>query len=320
MRSLSAQDAAAALKISTSTLRKRAIAGRIKRDGRDQYLIADAASEDVPDELADAMRALRGQHIKDARDPIAKVKSSRIDPIVVIGDVHIPDHDPLLWANFLQWCRDEQPSEVVLCGDFLELESCSSHGGVARPSMLVDEIRAGREALDQLRAANPNAKITYLEGNHETRLSRKVIDRMPELDGSMTVPELLDLRGRGIEWFEYGEAIMRGKLALTHGWYTPMHHAKKHLEELGCSVMYGHTHRPQVYTRGKSDGSTHGAFGLPCMRTLDAGWLHRRPSGWMQGFGVVYVHEDGCFSPFVVLVNNGTFVWSGRVYGKGARA
>jgi predicted phosphodiesterase len=251
--------------------------------------------------------------------PTPVAQPGHVRPIAIITDVHVPDHDQMLWANFLQWCRDEQPQEVIVGGDFLELESCSSHGGTVRPPMLKEDVEDGKAALDQLRAANPDAKITYLEGNHEDRLNRKVVNDAPALDGALSLPEMLELKERGIAWHKYGEVVMRGKLGVTHGWYTPVHHAKKHLEELGCSVMYGHTHRPQVYTRGKVGGTTHGAFGLPCMRVLEAGWLKERPSGWMQGFGVVYPHEDGCFTPYVVLANRGTFVWNGRIYGKGSR-
>lgn len=249
----------------------------------------------------------------------ASPRRGDIAPIAIICDVHVPDHDKLLWANFLQWCRDEKPSEIIICGDFLELESCSSHGGKVRPPLLLEDVAAGKFALDQLRAANPDAKIIYLEGNHEDRLKRKVVDNAPELNGALTLPELLGLKERGIPWYPYGEVVMRGKLGVTHGWWTSTHHAKKHLEELGCSIAYGHTHRPQVYTRGKVGGSTHGAFGMPCMRELEADWLKNRPTGWMSGFGVVYVHPDECFTLYMVLNNKGSFVWNGRIYGKASR-
>lgn len=239
----------------------------------------------------------------------------RLAPIVHICDVHVPDHDRALWASFLQWCRDERPVEVIIGGDFLELESCSQHGGVARPSLLVEDVKAGKEALRELRAANPRARMTYLEGNHETRLRRKVVHGVPELDGALRLPELLGLARLHIDFRPYGEVIHRGKLGFTHGWWTPDHHAAKHLREIGTSIAYGHTHRPQIYTRGAANGDVRGAFGMPCMRKLEAEWLDGRPSGWMQGFGVVYVRADGNFSPYMVLAVDGAFVWAGKQYG-----
>lgn len=239
----------------------------------------------------------------------------RIAPIVGIFDVHVPDHDRRLWASWLDWCRDEKPQEVIIGGDFLELESCSEHGGVARPALLTEELAAGKEALADIRRANPNARLTYLEGNHETRLTRKVINKLPDLDGAVTIPEALELKKLGVSWHKYGDVIMRGKLGVTHGWWCNEHHAAKHLRKAKCSIAYGHTHRPQVFTDGGVDGDVNGAFGMPCMRSLNADWVNGAPTGWIQGFGVFYVQPNGLFTPYMVLAFDGAFVWGGKPYG-----
>jgi predicted phosphodiesterase len=245
-----------------------------------------------------------------------------IRPIVGIFDAHVPDHDPRLWSSWLDWCRDEKPAEVIIGGDFLELESCSEHGGVARPALFTEEIAAGKDALADIRRTNPTAKITYLEGNHETRLRRKVVNRLPDLDGAVTLPDQLELRKLGVSWHKYGDVVRRGKLGFTHGWWTNDHHAAKHLRKAKCSIAYGHTHRPQMYSDADADGDVIAAFGMPCMRKLRPEWLDGQPVGWMQGFGVFYVHPDGRrFSPYMVLAFEGAFVWSGKGYGgKKARA
>lgn len=245
-----------------------------------------------------------------------------IAPIAHICDVHVPDHDKELWAAFLKWCRSEKPSEVIIGGDFLELESCSQHGGKARLPMLTEDVRAGKLALRQLRAACPKAKIVYLEGNHETRLTRKVANDAAQLEGAMDLPSLLGLAALGIEWVPYGRVVVRGKIGFVHGKYTTRHHAAAHLAKYKRSIAYGHTHRPQVFIDGSvsdsGDNSVIGAFGQPCMRTLNPDWMHNEPHGWVQGFGVFYPHADGCFSPYQVLVNRGRFVWGGKTYGKAA--
>jgi predicted phosphodiesterase len=246
---------------------------------------------------------------------------TRIAPIAGIFDVHVPDHDLRLWASFLDWCRDEKPSEVVIGGDFLELESCSQHGGVAQPAMFTQDIGAGREALAELRRANPRATLTYLEGNHESRLRRTTVALTPQMDGAVTIPEALDLPKLGIAWHKYGDVVRRGKLGFTHGWWTNEHHAAKHLRKAKESLTYGHTHRPQTFTEGSADGSVIGAFAMPCMRKLDADWVNGAPTGWVQGFGVYYVHPDGQrFNAFPVLAFEGGFVWNGVAYGDKPRA
>lgn len=308
-------EAAKALGIKGSALRERLSKGKARRDERGWYWVEHPAFSDA--EAAPPPTAPRPSVPPPVEMPVCRTEESRerIAPLAHICDVHVPDHDTRLWANFLAWCRDERPSEIIIGGDFLEMESCSEHGGVARPSLFTEDIAAGRVALRQLRDNNPDATITYLEGNHETRLRRKVVNGVPELSGALTLPEELDLATLGIAWHPYGKIVRRGKLGFVHGWWCSDHHAAKHLRETGTSIAYGHTHRPQFYTRGDIDGSVKGAFGMPCMRSLTADWLDGKPSGWMQGFGVVYLHGDeGHFSPYMVLAVDGRFVWNGKVY------
>ncbi len=234
---------------------------------------------------------------------------------VVVSDVHVPDHDAPAWSAVLDFVRETQPAEVVIAGDFLELESASQHGGVANPRALVDEIRAGRRELQRLREAVPSATITYLEGNHETRLSRITVRHIPTFSGAFTVPDLLGLRDFGIRWLPHGKAYALGKLRVMHGWYTPKHHAAKHLDALGHSVMYGHTHRPQTFTRSTAENEQHAAYGLGCLRTLDADWCDGKPMGWHHGFGVVDVLPSGQFHASLVSIHGGRFAFGGRVYG-----
>ena len=244
----------------------------------------------------------------------------KLAPIAHICDVHVPDHDRPLWRSFLEWCREEKPQEIIIGGDFLELESCSQHGGVARPAHLVEEIAAGRAALEELRKANPKAKITYLEGNHETRLSRKVVADLPELDGALSLPEMLKLDELRIGWHDYGELVMRGKMGFTHGWWSPDHHAAKHLRALAQNVTFGHVHRYQVYTRGVADGDVQIAIAQPCMRKLDADWLDGRPTGWSQGFGIFSARPDGIVHAYTALwVDDGFVAPSGKFYGEQKR-
>lgn len=222
----------------------------------------------------------------------------------------------------MKWARDVKPAEVIIGGDFLEMESCSAHGGKARLPMLMEDVKAGKKALRELRAACPKAKITYLEGNHETRLTRKVIADAAELDGALTVPALLDLKSLDIEWVPYGKVVVRGKIGFVHGFLTTKHHAAAHLARYKRSISYGHTHKPQVFTEGNvnanGDNAVIGAFGQPCLRTLDPEWMQGQPAGWVNGWGAFYIHENGFFTPYQILLNGGQFVWAGKTYGKAA--
>lgn len=253
-------------------------------------------------------------HLRGAAPTRAPLAQDRPTSIAWISDVHVPEHDVPAVNAWLAWLRDVRPDEIMLGGDIAEMGSCSMHGGVANPAALMDDIAALNAFLDDVQAASPTSKVTFLEGNHCTRLKRIVVSNLPTFDGAIDIPTLCRLKERGIAWHTYGQLVQRGKLRFTHGVYCNEHHAAQHLRRFGCSIVYGHTHRHAVYTRATADMEMQAAFGMPSMRTLDPEWTHGGPTGWGHGFGMFYVLPDGSFTPYTVLITRGRFVWNGKVY------
>lgn len=249
------------------------------------------------------------------------VDPQRIYTVASLWDVHVPDHDEKALRAVFAWLEDNQPDCLVIGGDFMELASMSQHGGDPNPPSMNSELDAGRRILYRLRAILPDSKIVYLEGNHETRHERKVINRLPELFGVNTIPELLHLPQLGIHWLKYQEMWQPrlpsgnfGKLYYTHGKWALKHHANKHLDQYGVSTRYGHTHKPQTFTRGYADGAVRIGIGSPCLRTLDPDWAGKA-AGWCHGFGVDLFMPDGTFTNHNVIMVNRRFAYAGKIYG-----
>ena len=236
--------------------------------------------------------------------------------VAFASDIHIPEHDPFAVRAWLSWVQHAQPDVIVLGGDILELESCSGHGGnIHSAPLFTHEIECGNKFLDDVQAAAPGAEIHYLEGNHETRLGRKVDAMIPTMSGALDLPSLLRLDERGISWLPYGKVKRFGssKLAFTHGLRANDHHAKAHLALYGSSIVYGHTHRPQTYVQGYGDNKVRAGIGAPCLRSLDVSWI-KGPTGWAQGFVIAHMFEDGHFTFYPVLMDRQRFVEGGRLY------
>lgn len=238
-----------------------------------------------------------------------------------LWDVHVPDHDERALSAVLDYLTANPPDCLVIGGDFLELGSMSQHGGDPRPPSMREDIDAGRRILHRLRRAVGDAEMHYLEGNHETRHTRKVIARLPEMHAFNSVAEALGLPDLGIGWSAYKQLWRptlpngaRGRLYYTHGQWANKHHANKHLDVYGVNVRYGHTHKPQVFTRGYADGVVRVGIGSPCLRTLDPEWIGPA-SGWCQGFGVDEFMSDGTFTSHNVVMTRQRFALGGRVYG-----
>jgi predicted phosphodiesterase len=236
--------------------------------------------------------------------------------VAFASDIHVPEHDAFAVRAWLAWVQHAQPDVIVLGGDILELESCSGHGGnIHSAPLFTHEVECGNKFLDDVQAAAPDAEIVYLEGNHETRLGRKVDAHIPTMTGALDLPSLLRLDERGIEWLPYGRVKRFGssKLGFTHGLRANDHHAKAHLALYGSSIVYGHTHRPQTYVQGYGDNKVRAGIGAPCLRSLDVSWI-KGPTGWAQGFVIAHLFEDGHFTFYPVLMDRQRFVEGGRLY------
>jgi len=267
----------------------------------------------------DALEALRALS-RSTSPPVAAERKTR--PLVATkphhiiwaSDVHFPEEDPVAWSCFLARAADAQPDEIILGGDIMEMESASRHGGVAQPAQLVEEIEYTRTKLAELRALCPDAHILYLEGNHETRLGRAVVEALPTFEGALSLPSLLSLDEMRIEWHAFGRVVRRGKCGFVHGKYTNVHHAQKHLTAFGESLVYGHTHRPQA-THMASPHGVRGAYGMPCLRTLEPEWMVGAPTGWVHGWGEVWIDEpSGHYNCYTVIVIDGRALVDGRLY------
>lgn len=241
---------------------------------------------------------------------------------VVLSDVHVPKHDPASWAVALKAVRDLRPDHVWILGDFLDLASVNRHEKAPGDDYtLRQELWCGNRALDEVAdAIGPRpCDLLFVDGNHEDRMRRYVASGRcpPELrDALEEVPDALCLKQRG--WRYVGpdeQPIYDGSLAVFHGHWYGKHHAAKHLDEMGGSVIYGHTHRPQQMTRQTVRGPIIGT-GAPCLRRLSAEWQHQRNrefTGWLNGF-VVLEWIDGYCHPRNVFVVNECASYGGRVW------
>lgn len=291
-------EALAALGLTEGQLKGRAARGSIarRRGARGEWLYDVRGSE-------------RRKPKMDTPRAVAPVST-----IVGLFDVHVPHHDRPTWRVALEVIRDIQPDEIVIGGDFLDVESMSAYADGGKVQ-LSDEVAAGRRAIRALRDAAGDAKITYIEGNHESRPRRLAAQRLSQVADLLSIDQLLGLSEQGIDWLPEGRSLQRGHLRFIHGYFCGEHHSKQHLERYNWpGVVYGHTHRPQFYTRADGDNRIRAAWGMPCMEKIDPSWLRGKPSGWVNGFGVIYIDGDGDFSVYPVLVFGGKTRFNGRVY------
>ena len=83
--------------------------------------------------------------------------------------------------------------------------------------------------------------------------------------------------------------------------------------EPGATILYGHWHRTQHFVRPMELGNCE-AYALPCMRSLNPGWLGAELSGWQQGWAAVTVCSGRRATCDVLRYEAGRVSWGGRMY------
>jgi predicted phosphodiesterase len=204
-------------------------------------------------------------------DYVARIGSATKDRgelIVAAGDFQFPFEDGDVFSAFLTFLAAERPDQVVLTGDILDLTAASAFERDPRLGMSIqDELQHSHNRLAEIRAsAGKNAKIVFIYGNHEARMSKWLARKAPELVGitdvngveMLSLSSLLRLERLGIEPAVYDGTAFAGPenlrsyyqiapdLIATHGTYSRTTGGGASImpivDAAGVSVVGGHDH------------------------------------------------------------------------------
>ena len=256
-------------------------------------------------------------------------------------DHMIPLHDRVAFDAIVQVAADMKPDHIVLLGDMLDLAPWSTR--FARPQDLMGTTNAALHELHwqiaQLRLVSPASKIYFLEGNHEQRINRALVELMPEAPGvkrvgekqeAMSVERLLALDELDVEYIgPYGEGMWMWKdQAKTPIWFT---HgdvvragggstAAAILKSSRYTQIYGHIHRVEHVAKtihGHNGPETIHAMSPGCLCNLTPGILPgtKRANDWNQAFSVGYLDaETGDCHYALNMIEHGRTFFNGKGY------
>ena len=250
------------------------------------------------------------------------------------GDLR-PLHDRAAMDVALQITQDIKPDVVVAGGDWLDLADWSDK--YARtPNMYWTTQPAVLEAawwLGQFRAHTD--KMYKIEGNHEERMPRQIIEHLKEAFGLrsvdnmtlpplMSIPRLLALHELDIEWvgdYPDGEVWLSKYLRAEHG---SVSRAKSGatvshlLVDAQVTTVIGHVHRIELAykTVWDADGARDVAVFCPgCLCRVDGvvpGVKARQ--NWKQGLGVVDYTDNEVVGIYPIPINQGVAYFEGKKY------
>lgn len=234
---------------------------------------------------------------------------TRLKTIMVLGDCHMPYHDKAAWRLFLKCLRILKPDVFVNIGDFVDSHAMSRHTkDPNRETLFRKELEQPKYAVSFLEAElPPGCRKIWTLGNHDMWLENRVREKMPELEGMLTIEKELRLREHGWEVVPYGQAVKVGKAHFSHEFgHSGKNCGRETLAAVGDNAVFGHSHRASVIYGGTALGTPHVA--------LNVGWLGDKKSAtyahavqknrdWQHGFGLIYMQPSGVvhahFVPFI---------------------
>jgi metallophosphoesterase superfamily enzyme len=266
-----------------------------------------------------------------------------------------PIHDEKAIAVALKLIEDINPNQVVMVGDNLDFAEFGKYLTAAPFKQLVQAaIDRATMLCAQIRSAAPNAKISWIAGNHEARMARyiqtnaeaafgitrgKLNDELRDSWPALSVPYLCRMDEFDIQYVPgYPESYvsLNENLMVVHGHKVTSNGSTttKYLNDAHVSVIYGHIHRTEYAYRtrlSKNGPRTIMAASPGCLCRID-GAVPSTKSGadefgrpmlmgaenWQQGLAVVQYQPPGVgnewFNYEPMWIYNGRGFFRGKEY------
>lgn len=218
---------------------------------------------------------------------------------LVLSDLHVPFHEVKPLEAAIQAGQAEKIDGILFNGDFQDAAAVSYW-----PTRKRDwnrEVEQVIDMLDFIRQEFPKAKIVYKPGNHEYRLPRYYISNAPELiDSPVSALETtLGLEERGIEFLDYFQKVMAGKLPILHGHELrglsrQVNPARGLFLKAKTFAACSHCHSASEHTAKDLHDNLLTTWSFACLSDLHPDW---NPFGndWGWGFAFVNVEKNGDF-------------------------
>lgn len=218
---------------------------------------------------------------------------------LLINDLHIPFHEKIVIEKAIQYGKKRKVTGIFINGDLQDCQSVSFWPSVIRKDFM-KEVMIVNDFFDYLQQEFPGVPIVYKPGNHEYRLPRYYAAKLPDMIGSpvLAMETILDFDGRGIEFLDYFQIVMAGKLPILHGHEvrisTAVNPARGLFLKAKSWALCGHSHRTSEHTGTNINDDYLTTWSVGCCCDLHPEY---NPIGndWNWGLAIVENKENGDF-------------------------
>jgi len=231
---------------------------------------------------------------------------------LVLSDAHIPFHEQLPLEAAVEYGQAEKVTGILLNGDWQDCAAVSywkvEHRNFHR------EIEAVIDSLDWLRQKFPTQEIVYKPGNHEYRLPRYYLSNAPQLIETplAAMETVLGFEQRNIEYLDYHQIVMAGKLPVIHGHEVQslsktVNPARGLFLRAKTWAACSHCHQTSQHTTKDINGQIISTWSFGCLCDLSPDY-NAIGNDWNWGFALISVEKNGHFE-----VQNLRILPSGKV-------
>jgi hypothetical protein len=225
--------------------------------------------------------------------------TGRFKTMVACSDLHDERCDPFYLRVLCETIKDVNPDVVCLDGDIFDVPEFGKYGVDPREWDVVGRIRSGLDIIRQIREAAPEAQIDFIEGNHEARVIRHLLECSPAMKHVLSGLHGFDLTKlfkldeyevnyvANADLFTFTDAQTRKEMSKNHKpyWGCVLAHHFPHGREHGMPGFSGHNHKHLVWSE---HNATYGSYEW---HQMGAGHIREASfcdgTKWNNGFLVV---------------------------------
>ena len=251
--------------------------------------------------------------------------------MLVWSDVHYPFQDDRAVNVLEQVAADLQPEVLMCLGDVLDFHELSAHrqrGPNEEKDDIMEGLEGGTRHLARMRSISNARRAYFRGGNHEDRWDQMLdaarkdprfrqLLKLPKIQRALAFSEVIGFKELGYDYQPYMEGditVWNGKLVLTHGDLTSKHTSMAMMGKYGKSVMFGHMHRINNFTKRDLRGQESG-WCIGCLCTLNP--HYNIFADWHQGFAVVNwkkIDGEWYYDVEQIRIHDGMAFWRDKVY------
>lgn len=218
---------------------------------------------------------------------------------LILSDVHVPFHEPRPLETAIKWGQVEKVDGIFLNGDIQDCASVTFWPTARRD--FNKEVEQSIDFLDFLMGEFPGKPIVYKAGNHELRLPRRFVSKLPELAESplAAMETVIGFEERGIEFLDYFQLVYFGDLPVIHGHEVcnisrTVNPARGLYIRTKTFSACSHCHSTSEHTSKAINGTLLTTWSFGCLCDLNPEY---NPLGndWNWGAGMISVEDDGNF-------------------------